>query len=92
MGRTDIEDRTASMAGEIKAAVDGLAGDARTRVEESASQATADAENVYGQVRDRVREGATAASTIVEKQPLVALMSAGLICGVVGFLLARRWH
>ena len=92
MGRTDIEDRTASMAGDIKAAVDGLAGDARTRVEESASQATADAENVYGQVRDRVREGATAASTIVEKQPLVALMSAGLICGVVGFLLARRWH
>lgn len=92
MGRTDIEDRTASMAGEIKAAVDGLAVDARTRVEELASQATANADNVYGQVRDQVREAATAASTIVEKQPLVALMSAGLICGVVGFLLARRWH
>jgi ElaB/YqjD/DUF883 family membrane-anchored ribosome-binding protein len=88
MGRTDIEDRTASMAGEIKAAVDGLAGDARTRVEELASQATANAHNVYGQVR----EAAASASTIVEKQPLVALMSAGLICGVVGFLLARRWH
>jgi uncharacterized protein YjbJ (UPF0337 family) len=90
MDRTDIEDRAASMAGDIKATVDGLAGDARTRVEELASQATATADHVYGQVRDQVREAATAASTTVEKQPLVALMAAGLICGVVGFLLARR--
>ena len=86
MDRTDIEDRAASMAGDIKATVDGLAGDARTRVEELANQATATADHVYGQVR----EAATAASTTVEKQPLVALMAAGLICGVVGFLLARR--
>jgi uncharacterized protein YjbJ (UPF0337 family) len=90
MDRTDIEDRAASMAGDIKATVDGLAGDAKTRVEELASQATATADHVYGQVRDQVREAATAAATTVEKQPLVALMAFGLICGVVGFLLARR--
>lgn len=92
MDKIDIEDTAASMAGDIKATVYGLAGDARTRVEELASQATATADHVYGQVRDEVREAATAASTAVEKQPLVALMSAGLICGVVGFLLARRLH
>lgn len=90
MDRIDIEDRAARMAGDIKATVDGLAGDARTRVEELASQATASADHVYRQVRDQVREAATAASTTVEKEPLVALMAAGLIGGIVGFLLARR--
>ena len=90
MDRTNIEDTAANMAGEIKAAVGTLAGDARTRVEGLASQATETAEHVYGQARDQVRGAATAAVATVEKQPLVALMAVGLICGVVGFLLARR--
>lgn len=85
-GLTDIGNRATSVAGEIKATVDGLAGDARTRVEELASQATANADHVYGQIR----EAATAASTAVEKQPLLAMMTAGFIGCVVGFLLARR--
>ena len=54
------------------------------RVEAMANQATDTADQVYGPVR-----GAAAATT-VEKQPLVALMAVGLICGVVDFLLARR--
>jgi uncharacterized protein YjbJ (UPF0337 family) len=90
MDKIDIEDRAASMAGEIKATVGGLAGDARARVEEMASQATETADHVYGQVRDQVRGAATAAVTSVERQPFVALAAVGLICGVVGFLLARR--
>jgi uncharacterized protein YjbJ (UPF0337 family) len=90
MDKTHIEDPAASLAGEIKAAVDTLAGDARTQVEGLASQATETAEQVYGQVRDQVRGAATAAATSVERQPLVALAAVGLICGIVGFLLARR--
>ena len=90
MDKTNIEDQAASMAGDIKATVGGLAGDARTRVEELASQATETAERVYDQVQDQVRGAGMAAATTVEKQPLAALMAVGLICGVVGFLLARR--
>ena len=90
MDKTNIEDPAASVAGEIEANVGTLAGDARTRVEGLASQAAETAEQVYGQARDQVRGAATAAATYVEKQPLVALAAVGLICGVVGFLLARR--
>ena len=90
MDKTHIEDPAASMAGEIKAAVDTRTGDARTQVEGLASQATETAEHVYGQARDQVRGAATAAATYVERQPLVALAAVGLICGVVGFLMARR--
>jgi len=90
MDKTNIEDPAASMAGELKAAVGNLAGDARTRVEGLASQATETAEHVYGQARDQVRGAATAAVATVEKQPLVALAAVGLICGAVGFLLGRR--
>jgi hypothetical protein len=46
MDKTHIEDPAASMAGEIKAAVDTLAGDARTQVEGLASQPTETAEHV----------------------------------------------
>jgi uncharacterized protein YjbJ (UPF0337 family) len=90
MDKAYIEDQAAGIAGEIKATVDTLAGDARTKVEGLASQATETAEHVYGQVRGQVRGAATAAATSVERQPLAALATVGLICGVVGFLLARR--
>ena len=90
MNKTHIEDSAASMAGGIAAAAGAIAGDARTQMEDLASQATETAEQVYGQARDQVRGAATAAATYVERQPLVALMATGLICGVAGFLLARR--
>jgi uncharacterized protein YjbJ (UPF0337 family) len=90
MDKTQFEDPAARMAGEIKATFDTIAGDAKAQVEGLASQATETAEHVYGQVRDQVRGAATAAATSVERQPFVALAAIGLICGVVGYLLARR--
>ncbi len=90
MHKTGIEGRAASMAEDIKSTAEDLAGDASARVEELASQATATVDHIYGQVRNQVREAATTASRTVERQPLVALMAIGLVCGVVGFLLARR--
>ena len=92
MDKTNVGERAASVAGEIKAAVGTVAGDARTLVEGLAGQATEAAEHVYGQIRDQVRGAATAAATSVEKQPLLAVMAVGLICGVAGFLLAQCRH
>jgi uncharacterized protein YjbJ (UPF0337 family) len=90
MDKTQIEDRAASVTGEMKAAVGTFANDARAQVEGLASQATDTAEQVYGQVRNQVRGAATTAAAAVEKQPFLAVMAVGLIGGVVGFLLARR--
>ena len=90
MDRSSIEDRAATLAGETVAAVGALAGDARTQVEELASQATATAEQVYDQARDQVRGAATAVATSVERQPFIALLAVGLVCGTLGFLLGRR--
>jgi uncharacterized protein YjbJ (UPF0337 family) len=90
MDKPDIEDRAASLVGRTEAAVGDLARDAKSQVEGLATQATATAEHAYGQARDQVRGAAAAVTTSVEKQPLVALLTVGLICGAVGFLLARR--
>jgi ElaB/YqjD/DUF883 family membrane-anchored ribosome-binding protein len=48
------------------------------------------AQHAYGQARDQVRQAATTVARSVEQQPLVALLIGGFVCGVVGFLLARR--
>jgi ElaB/YqjD/DUF883 family membrane-anchored ribosome-binding protein len=84
------EDHTANLADRTKASASAFADDAKTKVEELAGQATVAAQHAYGQSRDQVREAATAVSRSVEQQPLIALLIAGFVCGVVGFLLARR--
>jgi ElaB/YqjD/DUF883 family membrane-anchored ribosome-binding protein len=72
------------------AALAALGDDARTQLEDLTSQATTTAGQVYGQARNRVREAADVVATSVERQPLVSLLVAGLVCSTVGFLLARR--
>jgi ElaB/YqjD/DUF883 family membrane-anchored ribosome-binding protein len=84
------EDHAANLADRTKASASAFAGDAKTKVEEMAGQATVATQHAYGQSRDQVREAATAVARSVEQQPLIALLIAGFVCGVVGFLLARR--
>jgi ElaB/YqjD/DUF883 family membrane-anchored ribosome-binding protein len=84
------DDYAANLAGRTKASANALAGDAKSQVEELAGQATTAAEHAYGQARDQVRAAATVVARSVEQQPLTALLIAGLVCGAVGFLLARR--
>jgi hypothetical protein len=54
-------------------------------VKELAGQATVAAQHAYGQARDQVPEAATVVAGSVEQQPLIALLIAGFVCGVVGF-------
>lgn len=67
-----------------------MAGEALAQVEGAASQATAAAEHAYGQARDQVHGAATTVAHSVERQPLLALLVVGLVCGSLGFLLGRR--
>ena len=90
MDKSDIEDRAASLAGRAEAAVGALADDLKSRAEGLATQTTATAERAYGQARDQVRGVAETVATSVKQQPLIALLTVGLICGVLGFLLGRR--
>ena len=90
MDKTPIEDWAAGVAGETRAAVGALAGNAKTRVEGLANQATAAAGQTYGQARDQVRGVAATFATSVERQPVIALLAVGFICGTTGFLLGRR--
>jgi len=86
----DSENHAANLADRAKASASAFADDAKTQGEELAGQATVAARHTYGQARDRVREAATVVARSVEQQPLIALLIAGFVCGVVGFLLARR--
>jgi uncharacterized protein YjbJ (UPF0337 family) len=90
MDKTRPQDRAASVADDIESGVGALAGDAKAQVEELASQAAATAEHAYGQARHQVRGAAAAVTDSVERQPLITLLVVGLVCGAVGFLLARR--
>jgi ElaB/YqjD/DUF883 family membrane-anchored ribosome-binding protein len=84
------EDHAANLADRTRASASAFAGDAKTQAQEWAGQATGVAQHAYGQTRDQVREAATVVARSVEQQPLIALLIAGFVCGVVGFLLARR--
>ena len=90
MDKTRPQDRAASVADDIESAVGALAGDAKAQVEELASQAAAKAEHAYGQVRHQVSGAAAAVTDSVEREPLITLLVVGLVCGAVGFLLARH--
>ena len=84
------EDHAASRADRTKASVGALAEDAKTQAEKLAGQATVASEHAYGQSRDQVREAAKVIARSVVQQPLIALLMAGFVSGVVGFLSARR--
>jgi uncharacterized protein YjbJ (UPF0337 family) len=90
MDKNRIQDRAASVAGDIESAVGTFAGDAKAQMEELASQTTTTAERAYGEARRQMRGAAAAATNSVQQQPLGTLLAVGLVCGAVGFLLARR--
>jgi len=84
------EDHAVRLAERAKTSASVLVGDAKTQVEELASHATEAAKRAYGAARDQVREAATVVGRSVDRQPLIALLIAGLVCGAVGYVLARR--
>jgi ElaB/YqjD/DUF883 family membrane-anchored ribosome-binding protein len=84
------EDHAADPADQTGESVSAFADDAKTQAENLAGQAAVAAQHAYGQARDQVRQAATTVARSVEQQPLVALLIGGFVCGVVGFLLARR--
>ena len=84
------DSNTANLADRAKASAGAMAGDAKTKMEGLAGQASEVAEQAYGQARDKARDAATVVAKSVEQQPLMALLIAGVVCGAVGYLLARR--
>jgi ElaB/YqjD/DUF883 family membrane-anchored ribosome-binding protein len=86
----DLADRTKATASNLAGTASDFAGKAKTRVEELAGQANTIAGNAYDQARTQARDAAATVAKTVEEQPLTALLIGGLICGVVGYLLARR--
>jgi hypothetical protein len=90
MDNAITDDRAASLADRPESAIGAFAGDAKNQVEELAGQATAAVGHAYDQTRDQVRGAAAAVTASVEQQPFIALLVVGLVCGAVGFLLARR--
>jgi uncharacterized protein YjbJ (UPF0337 family) len=91
MDNAHHEDKVAaSVADDTTAAVGAFADDARSQVERLACQTSAAAGHAYGQARDQVRGAASALADSVERRPGIALLAVGLVCGALGFLLARR--
>jgi ElaB/YqjD/DUF883 family membrane-anchored ribosome-binding protein len=90
MDNTISEDDVAKIADRTQASAKVFADGAKTQLEKLAGQATVATQHAYGEARDQMREAVTAVARSVEQQPLAALLIGGFVCGVVGFLLARR--
>ncbi|HTI80771.1 MAG TPA: hypothetical protein VL614_10025 [Acetobacteraceae bacterium] len=85
-----MSEGAAKLAGQVQSAASDLADGAKTQMDDMAGKATVAAQDAYGHVRDQVRDAGTVVARSVEQQPLMALLVGGLICGVAGYLLARR--
>jgi ElaB/YqjD/DUF883 family membrane-anchored ribosome-binding protein len=90
MSKSHIEDDAASVADRAASAVGIFADDAKSQVDGLVSKATGAAEQAYGHARGHLRGATAAVTTSVERQPLVAMVVAGFVCTMVGYLLARR--
>ena len=64
--------------------------DVRHRAESLAGQAAGAAESAYEQARGHVRGATAEVEAKVRQEPLLAAMAIGLVCGAVGWLLAKR--
>ena len=86
MSKSHIKDRTVGVADRTRSTVDALADDAKSHAQGVVSKVAGAAEQAYGHARGHLR----GASTAVEQQPAVAMVLAGFVGAMVGFLLARR--
>ena len=90
MRETHAEGRPENLMGRTAASVSAFAEDVMTQAEGLASRAADEAEHAYGQARDQVRSATASVTGYLEKQPLIAVVTVGVVCAAVGFLLARR--
>jgi uncharacterized protein YjbJ (UPF0337 family) len=90
MSENRVEGAFQNVAGKVKATVGGLTGDAMTRAEGKARQVPGKVQNAYGEAADQASELAANVSQSVERQPLTALLIAGAVGYMIGWLMRRR--
>jgi len=86
----DLHKDAGNLAGQVETSATDLADGAKTQMGEMVGKATVAAQDAYGHVRDQARDAGTAVASTVVQQPLLALLVTGLVCGVAGYLFARR--
>ncbi len=77
------------IGGRVKEAAGALSGNASMKAEGMYDQAVGGAQRALGDAKDAAREGGRVVSRTVEEQPLSALLAAGLVGFVVGYLVSR---
>lgn len=90
MSENRVEGAFQNVAGKVQDAAGGLTGDAKTQAEGKARQFAGKAQGTYGDAANQAREIAASVSRNVEQQPLVALLVAGVIGYMVGWVTSRR--
>lgn len=90
MNENRVEGAFQNVAGKVQDAVGGLTGDSRTQAEGKARQVAGKVQDAYGQAADQARDAAGSVGRLVEQQPVAALLIAGLVGCVLGWLSHRR--
>lgn len=88
MSKNRVEGAFRNATERVKDAVGGLADDARAQAEDKVRQAAGKVQSAYAEAADQASDLAEDVGRRVERQPLTAL----LIAGVVGYTLGRLMH
>lgn len=79
-----------NVAGRLEDAAGGVMGDTKTQIEGKARQVAGKIQSAYGEAADQASDVAASVSRGVEQQPWTALLIAGVVGYVLGWLTHRR--
>jgi len=80
-----------NVAGKVQDSVGGLTGDAKTQAEGKARQVAGKVQDAYGEAADQAQDIAANVNRSVEQQPFAAILIAGVVGYVLGWLTHRRY-
>ncbi|HEY1890367.1 MAG TPA: CsbD family protein [Steroidobacteraceae bacterium] len=91
MSQNRVEGAFRNATGKIKDAVGGLAGDARAQAEDKLRQAAGKVQSAYAEAADQASDVAADVGRRAKRQPLTALLIAGVVGYTLGRLMYRHW-
>jgi uncharacterized protein YjbJ (UPF0337 family) len=90
MNESRVEGAVHNVAGKVEAAIGGVTDDIRRQVEGKTRQGAGKVKGTYSDAAEQTSDLAAAVSQRVGRQPLTALLIAGVVGCMLGWFMRRR--
>ena len=95
MNSDNFEGTARGAAGKVQEAFGDITGDTKNKVEGMGRQVAGRAQEAYGDAKDAARNASQQVGEVVQNQPVVSLLVAGVVGFALGILTigmtSRRW-